>query len=564
MLYIIVFGLLALATSHSIVQSSDFNRKLVKFIKNVQSDRKSETLLILMESSDHNAINENFIKELLKPNFTVPLVISSGIDSFSLNRKFTGNFLAVVQLDSGAKLLQEILVYLQKRRSSRIILISRTDSFDEDLLKEIFQFCFQNDMINVIVVFRDFSTSSIFYRFTNFPEFKIEEIVWTDDDEDMRDSFFPERMRDLKSSILPVLLAGPEPCLIVSQNEQGQTKIGGYFGHVFNAFAKKHNAILNTSLINLKLSSNQIIDLVVNKTIEISASATFPNIIKPMDFFTYPCDYIDWCVMIPIEASIPVYKIFTFVWKWKALCITLIEVLVLSVMLHVAAHLSEKKSSLLNSLFNDSLRGLLGQSFIERKNTSYTTKILYSVIFISGIMFVTSYDAFLQTFMTSQPTKNKLETFDDLLASNLKVLGLKIEIELLFEHNPIFKTKYFNMFVLESDLSTFVKIRDTFNTSFAYAVNNVKWKIYQNQQKLFTKPLFRLPKQMCLMTNFQWAFPINENSIYKEILNAFLLETQLSGLLEFWKQRSFYELKEIEDYDLSAIVLEDLQKNVVR
>ncbi|XP_055854512.1 uncharacterized protein LOC129918164 [Episyrphus balteatus] len=388
-------------------------------------------------------------------------------------------------------------------------------------------------MINVLAVFQDFSNSSAYYSYNNFVQFTIEERIWNKNE----CYIFPNQMKDLKGSTLPVFFGGPEPAVIVSKLTNGDTLIGGFVGHIFNYISKKHNAKLNSSNVNTLLSVYEMHTLALNGTIEISGSHLVVLQDKiDMSSCSYPYILVDWSIMLTIEIKIPLYKVFAFVFHWEAFVLTICAFIFLSVLLELATEFSGSQRI-------DCFRGILGQSFPEARNPSFTTKIIYLLIFMLGIMIVTSYDAFLQSFMTELPREKVIRSFDDLESSGLKIFAFKGDMdELLYKWRPNFMKRYSNIFQVENNGYNFVKFRDTLNTKYAFTVNSPKWEIFKNQQNFFDQQLFRWSDELCLLKNLPMAIAINENSIYKQILNKCILEMQSAGLIEFWKRRAFYEL----------------------
>ncbi|XP_055854357.1 uncharacterized protein LOC129918054 [Episyrphus balteatus] len=239
-------------------------------------------------------------------------------------------------------------------------------------------------------------------------------------------------------SILPVFFGGTTPGVIISKTANNDTIIRGYMGNIFNAFAKKHNAKLNTSNINTSILPYYIRKSVVNGTFEISGA--FPIFIQqPTINYSYPFLFYDWCVMLPIEPNIPIYKVFTLVFHWEAFVPTIVILISLSASLAAAFKFSGsshrniimmKCDYLLNI---DCFRGMLGQSISESPNASFSMKLIYSLIFLLGIMIVTSYNAFIQSFITEPPREPMISSFEDLKSSGLKVYVLKTEFDNLLK-----------------------------------------------------------------------------------------------------------------------------------
>ncbi|XP_055854438.1 uncharacterized protein LOC129918114 [Episyrphus balteatus] len=281
-------------------------------------------------------------------------------------------------------------------------------------------------MVNVVAVFQDFETSLTYFSYSNFGDFKIEEFIWNEKES----LVFPDRMNDLKGSTLPVLFGGVEPAVIVPNYVNGVTRIGGYVGHLFHTFADKHNASLNSSNVNTTASEYDIHDLVLNGKVEMSGAGLI-LIHNSSEWYSYPYTLLDWGVMVPVEPSIPIYKVFAYVFHWKSFILTIVMFMLLSILLEIAAKFSASHHHFfVRNFFNiDWFRGILGQSYFKSPNASFTSKIIYLLNFLLGIMIVTSYDAFLQSFMTHPPREKIIKSFDDLQASGLKIYALQTDID---------------------------------------------------------------------------------------------------------------------------------------
>ncbi|XP_055854429.1 uncharacterized protein LOC129918108 [Episyrphus balteatus] len=311
-------------------------------------------------------------------------------------------------------------------------------------------------------------------------------------------------MRNLKGLILPVLFGGEEPEVIISNESNGNRVIGGFLFNLLDTLAKKYNARLNTSRLTMSLSPYEIHLLVLNGTIEISAAG--PLIIQvPDEWFLYPYSIFDWNVMLPVEQNIPVYKVFAHVFKWKAFVLIIVLLILISALVTVSAYIkgSNQHFHKFDFFFNiDCFRGILGGPFFQIPNASFTTKLIYSLIFLLGIMIVTSYDAFLQSFMTQPPKENIIRSFDDLQSTGMKINAFQADIdELLYKFRPQLMQKHSNLFQAINSFEDFIKIRDSLNTTNPFTITEPKWIIYANQQKFYGQQLYRWSEELCLLEN---------------------------------------------------------------
>ncbi|XP_055850595.1 uncharacterized protein LOC129915153 [Episyrphus balteatus] len=274
-------------------------------------------------------------------------------------------------------------------------------------------------------------------------------------------------MRDLQGYISPIIFGGPEPGVIISKTDNNQVAIGGHVGHILKTFAKRINAQLNTSNIRPSISFTNLHKLVLNGSTEIAGCVGM--IIDSTDWFTYPYNVFDFGVMLPMEPYIQTYKVFVI--HWEALVLTTVIFILLSACLEANSHISrpnQQRFFILNFFLNiNCFRGILGQSFSQRPKASCSTKIVYSLIFLLGIITVTSYDAFLQSFMAEPPREKIIRSFDDLQSSGLKIFTYQGFVDnFLYKFTPTLMQKYSNSFKGEINYEVFERARDSLNTNY--------------------------------------------------------------------------------------------------
>ncbi|XP_055857006.1 uncharacterized protein LOC129919923 [Episyrphus balteatus] len=516
---------------------AEFNTKFVSLVKNLNKAEKFDSIFIykFAEYEFFNDFNDKLIRNISN-SLRIPVILSTEDTSFYLKGKFNENLLTIVQFEEYDLFLQRLVEHLQHIRFCKIIFVLKNSARNGwKQLEKLFDFCWKNKMINVLAIFQDFGTSSTYYIYNHFGNFNIEELKWNENDLQI----FPDRMRNLQGVKLPILFGAAEPGVIISENSKGNTLIGGFLGHLVSTFASKHNAKFDISNVNTSIFYNNIRKHVLDELIEIAGSQTMDSEVS-IEWFSYPFATFDWGIMLPVEPNIPVNKVYGNIIHWEACLILILIFFLLSVLLSASGKASKSISTF--KLNIDCFRGMLGQSFPETPTASFSTKINYSLIFLLGIMMVTSYDAFLQSFMT-QPSREKvIKSFDDLQNSGLKILLTKDEIGTYLKLKPKFMKKYSNLFQVENKPMTKNKLRDTLNTKYAFTVARITWMTYKNQQDFSNQHLFRWSEELCLFKNKLSAMFINENSIFKRILNLHILETQSSGLFDFWVKRTFYEL----------------------
>ncbi|XP_055856369.1 uncharacterized protein LOC129919498 [Episyrphus balteatus] len=367
LLFLIFFAILDIGRTYSLETFKPSNEKLSSLLIDIHKVESFQSLFILKSSKKLKTIDneENFIKDL-SISLEIPIIQSTETASFHLKKKINENLLTFVFFDSKNQLLlQQLSKYLNHLRFCKIIFYYSNNSLKKETeLIDLFDFCWRNSMINVMVIYSDFANSSIYYSYSNFSNVPIEEIIWNGSLPNH--GYFPNRMRDLKRTVLPVLLGGDEPGMIFKRNSIGVEKVLGHSGHFFRALAKKHNGVLNMTNINPSLTNFDMFQLVLKGTVEFSSGVVQRT--EQLEMYTYPYYLVDWCIMLPVEPKISISDIFIRIFDCQTFLLTIAALFLLSVILE---YISGQKTALIDYFFNDKcLRGFLGQPFPEVSNAS--------------------------------------------------------------------------------------------------------------------------------------------------------------------------------------------------
>ncbi|CAD6991562.1 unnamed protein product [Ceratitis capitata] len=455
------------------------------------------------------------------------VVLYDELSSFELKRHFSAALL--------------IVVYLEEELMAQSALFKATTaSCETAFLRELFQFSWHSKMINVAALCNDYQDTQQFYSYTHLPDFALEykhlsaELLY-------RGPIFPYRLSNWQGYKLPYIIGGGDPRVIVYEYDRRRV-VGGFAGHFLVTFAHKYNFTLYEPLPIKSYTkfppSQDLIKAVRNNTVEISVALTFPNI--PLDGFSYPYEQVNWCVWTPVEADIPNYDFFWIVFEGMTFLLVLGAIIVISLVLSCALWQHNSKPDLLRFVIHDAcLRGVIGQSFRELSRAPFVIRFIYMQIYVLGILLTTSYNAYFAAYWTSAPKVAPLRTFDDILQSNKKIYMFAPEYNELIGRAADLR-KYIPMFYIESDYHKYLATRDAYDTKYLYMIPTTKWRIYREQQKVFTTPIFRLRADLCFYYNIPLGFPIHSNSVLAKILQDMVLETAQSGLTDYWMRIGFW------------------------
>ncbi|XP_059217677.1 uncharacterized protein LOC106094164 [Stomoxys calcitrans] len=519
----------------------------------------------------------------------VPVVQLNEWQHFKLKDQMTDNLLAIVQidinrggiqitLDQHMGLLKKLSLNLWHMKMAKVFFLMNAplmtngqmapayDDLAQGIVEQLFQDCWSKKLLYCAAIMADYQTTRTIYRFTPFPIFTLETITMAVNGE-RQEELFPERLQDLLGFKMRIVIGGSDP-RIIAYDVNGKQFVGGFVGHFIWAFAKKFNCTIVEPLpFNPKspLPSQELVKAVQNGTVEWSAGITFPAI--PFKGGSYPYEMINWCIMIPVEADIPGYKFFTSVFKGESYMLFVGSLVLLSMALSFAMYIHGHSVDILDIICHDNcLRGILGQSFIELPKAPKIVRAIYLEICVLGILLTTAYNAYFSTYVTQAPKSATLNNLDDILASGLKSIAWRPEFNEVFGRLAD-RQKYSRMFILEDSYQKYLQLRESFNTDYGYVVPTTKWTIINEQQKIFTTPLFRQSSSFCFINNIPMGFPVHENSPFMDTLYQLILEISESGLTNMWMEHGFMELikaKKLQLEDLSkkkefhAMKVEDL------
>uniref|UniRef100_A0A6P4FIK5 Uncharacterized protein LOC108051528 n=1 Tax=Drosophila rhopaloa TaxID=1041015 RepID=A0A6P4FIK5_DRORH len=486
----------------------------------------------------------------------------------SLSRRLVSMvFLSSGNLEEHSGLLTALVQNLRHMTTSRVIFLIQSEVLSK-VAYELFKDCWKKKLLNVMVLFKDYESTSTFYSYSHFPILQLEERLYEPSLQNI--PIFPDRLRDFHGYEMPVIIGGTSPRMIAYRNKKGQVVYEGTVGHFMMAFQQKYNVRFVQPLQGKNpldfAPSMQTVAAVRNETVEMSMSLTYPTI--PPFGFSYPYEQMNWCVMLPVEADVPPLEYYTRVFELAAFLLTLGTLVIISCLLASTLRLHGYSTNISEFLLHDScLRGVLGQSFVEVFRAPTLVRGIYLEICILGFLITAWYNSYFSSYVTTAPKQPAFRTYDDILASKLKVLAWKPEYAELFGRLLEFR-KYEPMFLVEPDFNRYLALRESLDSRYGYMITTNRWVLINEQQKVFSRPLFQKRDDFCFFNNIPFGLPLHENSVFMEPVLKLILELYETGLTFHWMAMGFSELidaGEMHFVDLSphrefrAMQIQDLQ-----
>lgn len=490
-------------------------------------------------------------------DLAIPMVVSNVESLWYLKPSMNSNVLSIIcisKLDANYIMTLTFLFRsFRHMRSAKFIFVINCSTPDKDLayIQEFFVYCWMHKALNVVVIFKDFHKTLLFYAYNPFPQVEVE-IKRLTALGTTSTQMFPERLQNLQGHVVLTLPDQVEPRCVLSYDPSGKPILSGYVGHFIQLFAYYLNASLQ---FPFPIKRGEIMfygDLEYmarNNTIDLAGSLVPAINAEYGHMYSYPFELTRICMMIPVAENKPIRVLFFYLMNYQMCLISLTYMFVFTALLNVEKfHTFKRKERrtggtvfrFTDAILNDvALRGILGQSFVMQPNPGFKMKLTYILISLTGLYLNLIYEAYLQTLLTHPLKEKQPKTFGDLRAKPIYTLMSENEI-LYFDKkrhtdtSPLYRTVSYE---------EFRRLRNNFNTSYAYPANNMVWEtFYRNQQKFFSTNLFIFSEDACFQGSHLLSFALSENSIYQSKLNHLILLVRAHGLIDHWFRTSFTDM----------------------
>ncbi|XP_011179352.1 uncharacterized protein LOC105210230 [Zeugodacus cucurbitae] len=473
----------------------------------------------------------------------------------SYGETYNKELLSIVQVTTNTEFDELLLRTLWQRlwyntQSPLILLLD--DSANESYVASILNFCVKNAAMNVIALQPELAVVARSYWTLKL--FPTQDVIKRKFATGYR-AIFPQHLADMRGHPLRMIENIWYPQIYnYTRKHTNESVLSGFLGRTITEYAYRRNAtIVNPFSLHHKfLSYTELVETIIERNIDICSLTDYA-------YDDYNLSYTDvfalstLCFMVPVEQPIPKSKFYHYVVNVPVIVNFLLSLVLLSLIWAFSAYDEEQQRDLLIARFVNSsiLCALLGMAFLLKEVSTAVRKIIFLIISFSGIIFGTAYGAYLQSFTVNAPVAPPYKTVDDLLEGGINIALGRINRKWIDEV-PVLRNNYqnFNVFI---NITEYFLLRDTLNTSYAFLVSDM-WLVYEEQQKYFSRPLFRL-SDICLRKNNPMAVPLQRNSLYRDDLSAFIGRLTEAGLIEQWRRQSFLEL-----LDMDWIMLTDHSK----
>ncbi|XP_018795814.1 PREDICTED: uncharacterized protein LOC108973202 [Bactrocera latifrons] len=497
---------------HENVEFANFS----KLIEKIRMERAIETVVMFKAFHDQQScLGDDTLRSLHRSNITV--ILLNATSSWQLQGADVNSELLVARCV--AEPIQPHLLNLMVRslgvvRDVRIVFIwnvnyvkaspGRRNELQQQLRK-LFMYCASTKLLNVISVYSDFESEGHYYTYSYFPSFHLER-------KQMQNACFPNRLKDMQGTALRTLPDQNEPRSIVWRDRWGRLQ------------NETIDFLMGLTGIGWKLNASQV---------------------------SAPVISMFWATMLPRPPKRPIRDIYVLIFTSVIGLILLLLLLIFSCLLtcesmrwrHNRRTCSNACRLFLFTLTNVSLRSMLGQPTHVHITAAFTKRFICSLLFVAGIYVSTISTSYLQTYLTSSPKLQRVNTFDELLCVPTRIKISLAEYNALEDFvGPRFLEKYTSVFLITPSINDYYYERKTLNTHFGYTVPQSLWKTFVEYQRRLGVSLFYISDQMILAKNLQMGIPLSPHSIYRDKLNALIQNLISAGLVEYWEKLAYGDM----------------------
>ncbi|XP_073821241.1 uncharacterized protein [Musca autumnalis] len=428
----------------------------------------------------------------------------------------------------------ELLDYM---RQSRILIAGKnSENFpcSEELLGQQLELY---RMTNVLLMFPSKQPKKVIIRkLIPFPEYHWQN--WPLKEA----SYYPPLWLNLHNKTLNTFVEQTSARSMVYTDPKGNFQMNGFVARLIMLFAERFNATLEM-FYPLKVG-NKTHFTIINQLVG-ENKLDLPMAMLPGMFGdewrnvsdTYDINEI--MLMVPLSETLTMPEIFGALLSLNFFGCYMILGLIFSLIHGLIDYCWSAMKNPWDLLVNPKVwPGVLGQAFATRPKSTKSLKLLYLLIGFYGLYMATEFAANINTYFTRPPQHPQINSYEDLLRSNKKVLinaaDAKESEDWLFPYQQS---------LVFSNNTTYVhEMRRTLNTSFCYYATTASYELVWRQQKYSSHQLFNTPEAMKYFSMLPWGFRLQYNSPYKDALNSLIHRVHSVGLVDAWHGSLFWDM----------------------
>ncbi|KAH8316619.1 hypothetical protein KR067_011783, partial [Drosophila pandora] len=401
-----------------------------------------------------------------------------------------------------------------------------------DQLRNLFSWCWRQKFINVFVTYqqirftnltgdRNVSWENYLYTYTAFPEVTVRNLTQTG-------YRHTDIMMDFRGYEFRVPVFQDPPNAFRLPNG----RLSGTFGLMFAAYV--HHRMgryrLESTVDVDRYNYHENLMLAASRgQIEIGVhpySSMQPGAERMAGYF--PLVSTNTCVLVPWQHEPPPGRLIRYVVRVNG---TFLLVLLLAMTLAWQLARGEGLRGIQLSLVTFFLQPI---SDIDFRRLAEPYKFIHVAALLGSFVLWTMRTANLSSVFTSQFPGYQIDSVEDFLATPLRLMLTKSEVEMYFTAGNLPAGLRPRLQLVNR--STLLEHLDKLNASYAYCTTTEHWSVVQMQQERLKSPRFRLASGICTGTHIL-RYPMQWNSPFQRNFFRFSSHAKQFGLWQYWRSK---------------------------
>ncbi|KAH8298556.1 hypothetical protein KR044_011026 [Drosophila immigrans] len=317
-----------------------------------------------------------------------------------------------------------------------------------------------------------------------------------------------------------------------------QKTVYGTSAEFFMDFLEFINARIVDTSSNLSIKSFELptlLELVAQGVYE-TLIHSFTDLIGNYSVsISYPIGINDWCIMVPYsnESFQELYvreALQNSVWLLLLLAVVYMSFAIWLCSPQRPRDLSGAVLQCICSITNNPPLSVM-------KTGTLRMRFLYVILFIMGLNCSNMYISKMASYLTSAPPPRQLNTLEDIIDANLRILVQSYEYDRLVRSPQLYTPRFMQQVDVVS-AEVLQQHRDRMNATYGFFVPSDRWGFINMQQQHLKWPIFRLT-EIC-SGPFYHVYPMHLDSHLRSAHQNFILISQQSGLRVHWKREAFW------------------------
>ncbi|XP_075150344.1 uncharacterized protein LOC142224458 [Haematobia irritans] len=515
------------------------SKKLYDILKDIYNENSfGNILLMIANKSAHLSELDDLAK------FNMPKIIMGSGQEFEIRKYFNRNAMVVVIMPREFELVlyDSVAQFLNNTRQTRILVIAKDmqpslEKFQENLM--IYSEAYK--MTRVILIYPKSKVLWIYLKLNPYPNYH-----WQcHSDKENVGFYYPEYWRNMQQKPVIIYAEQSMPRVYLFNDAQGNIQYSGHFGRLLQLFAEHYNATLKpyqNPVVDKSTFYTNVTHLVENNLIDIPMTTDTGSDGK----WHRNSDVVEVTqikLMVPCPGPLSTRELYPMLLNFEFFgCVVLFTILFS--LIHSAIQRIYGRIVEIWSFFLDdkALPSVLGQSFAAFRSPGPSLKLLYFMMFLTGLNVSQYFAARMKTLFTTPPYHKPIESIDELNRSPLTI----IVPENIYTEPPYPIEKL----IITKDNAMYQEMRQSFNTSYGYYTTSTTWEVFKRQQQALSHKILCIYDNLTVISPLLFAIRLQRNSEFKEPLDELIHYVHDFGFMEAWYSTTFTEMLRAKEVNL--------------